>query len=201
MEDVQGLGDPFSTEAGNYCKRKQLSWEIPENIILKLGQWLGAHHFQFFEKTSDNFTLHCTAWSIRLLIEKALSTKTILIWIGSLNLFPQILAIYLPYLPNMPCFPPFAPRPEKDTRRFSVRRAFRDRGLTRASEAEAFRGTKWVTEGPHVSSDVDVNTRLGPVIPVIFLQGIHNSTDFCWGWPKKKLGSPFLSKAIYRGYT
>lgn len=75
MEDVQGLGDPFSTEAGNYCKRKQLSWEIPENIILKLGQWLGAHDFQFFEKTSDNFTLHCTAWSIRLLIETTLSTE------------------------------------------------------------------------------------------------------------------------------
>lgn len=95
--------------------------------------------------------------------------------------------------PTYPASPPPVfgpPRPEKDTRRLS-RRAFRDRGLTRASEAEAFRGTKSVTEGPHVSSDVDVNTRLGPVIPVIFLQGIHNSTDLL-GVTKKETGKSIL---------
>jgi len=107
-----------------------------------------------------------------------INRKKILIWIRSPNLFPQIeLSISLLFQ-TCPASPPFAsPRPEKDTRRFSVRRVLRDRGFNRASEAEAFRGTKWVTQGPHVSSDVDVNTRLGPVIPVIFLQGIHNSTD------------------------
>ena len=60
-----------------------------------------------------------------------------------------------------------------------------------------------MTQGPHVSSDVDVNTRLGPVIPVIFLPWVYIIPLIFVGADQKKAWETcfFLSKSIYSGYT